>query len=219
MAQAVSRGLTEEGHAVEIARTGPDAVTAAAAGEFDLIVLDVMLPGFDGFEVARRLRRKHDSTPILMLTARDTAPDIVGGLDSGADDYLTKPFAFDVLLARVRAIGRRTRERYAAVLCVADLTLDPARHRVTRGGRELTLTRTEYLLLEFLMRRTGRVVSRTALIEAVWGYERPVENNTLDVYVSLLRQKIDAGHALPLIRTIRGVGYSIDAEGGGSTAL
>ena len=209
MARTVQRGLVEEGHSVEVAESGPDGVALAVKGTFDVILLDVMLPGCDGFEVARRLRRAGDRTPILMLTARDAVPDVVQGLDLGADDYLTKPFSFDVLLARIRAIARRAAGPYNDVLQVGDLTLDPAGHTVRRGQHLLSLTRTEFMLLEYLMRRPGRVVSRDAILEGVWGYGYDVENNTLDVFVSVLRQKIGETRRLPLIQTVRGVGYRI----------
>jgi DNA-binding response OmpR family regulator len=212
MARTVQRGLVEEGHSVDVAESGPDGVALAVTGDFDVILLDVMLPGFDGFEVARRLRSTGDRTPILMLTARDAAPDVVQGLDLGADDYLTKPFSFDVLLARVRAIARRAAGPYHDVLQVGDLTLDPAGHEVRRGQDVLSLTRTEFMLLEYLMRRAGRVVSREVIIEAVWGYGCDVGNNTLDVFISLLRQKIDERRPVPLIQTVRGVGYRIHVK-------
>jgi len=218
MARTVRRGLIEEGHSVEVAETGPDGVAFAATSSFDLILLDVMLPGFDGFEVARQLRSTGDRTPILMLTARDAVSDVVHGLDLGADDYLTKPFSFEVLLARIRASARRATSPYNNVLRVEDLTLHPASREVRRGQDVLPLTRTEFTLLEYLMRRMGRVVSREAIIAAVWGYERDIENNTLDVFVSLLRQKVDGNHPAPLIQTVRGVGYRIRGEsqhGGG----
>lgn len=214
LAQNLRRGLAEEGYSVEVAETGPDALVFASTHTFDLFLLDVMLPGFDGFEVARRLRRGGDQTPILMLTARDADRDVVQGLDFGADDYLTKPFSFEVLLARIRAIARRAPNPYDDELKVGDLSLNPASREVKRGDDVLSVTRTEFELLEFLMRRAGRVVTREALITAVWGRERDIESNTLDVFVSQLRHKVDGDRPAPLIQTIRGVGYRVHGGGG-----
>ena len=171
-----------------------------------------MLPGIDGYEVARRLRRAHNRTPILMLTARDATEDVIKGLDAGADDYLTKPFSFDELLARVRAVARRGPIVQGVALRAGDLTLDPATRDVSRAGEPLTLTRTEYSLLEFLMRRLGHVVAREALIEGVWGFDREIEDNTLDAFVRLLRQKVDGRGRPRLIHTVRGVGYCLREE-------
>jgi DNA-binding response OmpR family regulator len=173
-------------------------------------VLDVMLPKADGFEVARRWRATHCEVPILMLTARDAIPDITRGLDAGADDYLTKPFAFAVLLARLRAIARRAPSTMPALLSVADIELDPATQRVTRAGREIPLTATEYRLLEYMLRRVGRVLTRAAILEAVWGFNDPVEDNTLDAFISLLRNKVDKDFFPRLIHTARGVGYVVE---------
>jgi len=208
----VRRGLTEQGHVVEAVETGPLALQAAAAGDFDVMVVDVMLPGLDGIEVVRRLRARGDLTPVLLLTARDAAPDIVAGLDAGADDYLAKPFAFAVLLARLRALGRRGPAPHAPRLRVADLSLDRAAREVARAGGAVALTRTEFNLLECLMRQAGRVVTRRALIDQVWGDERDVENNTLDAFIKSLRHKLDAGGRPRLIQTIRGVGYCLREE-------
>ena len=168
-----------------------------------------MLPGIDGFQVARRLRRNRNQTPILILTARDAVPDVVKGLDVGADDYLTKPFAFDEFLARLRSVARRGSSPRPTRLQVADLTLDPATHQVFRGNREIHLTPTEFRLLDFLVRRAGRVVLRNALVEAVWGFEQEVEENTLDAFVRLVRSKVDRDFKHKLIHTVRGVGYTI----------
>ena len=212
MAAVLRKGLAEEGHSVAVANTGPDGLAAAVSAEFDVILLDVMLPGLDGFEVARRLRRANNRTPILVLTARDATADVVAGLDAGADDYLTKPFSFDVLLARVRAVARRGPVVQGVALRVGALTLDPATREVKRNGELLPLTRTEYSLLEFLMRRAGHVVARDALIAGVWGYEREIEDNTLDAFVRLLRQKVDSGSRLRRIHTVRGVGYCVREE-------
>jgi two-component system response regulator MprA len=212
MRALVRRGLSEQGHAVEVADTGIVALDLAQAEHFDVIVLDVMLPGIDGVEVARRLRARADSTPVLMLTARDAAADIVSGLDAGADDYLAKPFSFKVLLARVRALGRRGSAAGAVSLRVADLALDTSTRLVTRAGARLSLTRTEFNLLECLMRQAGRVVTRQMIVERLWGGERDVGSNTLDAFVKLLRHKLDAGGRPRLIQTIRGVGYCLREE-------
>jgi len=212
MRALVSRGLGEAGHRVEVASTGPDGVAAGAGADFDVLVVDVMLPGYSGLDVVRRLRASGNRTPALMLTARDTTADIVAALDAGADDYLVKPFAFAVLLARLRALGRRSPIPQPVRLQTADLSLDVTRHVVMRGGDVISLTRTEFSLLECLMRRAGRVVTRAALIEHLWGDERPVESNTLDAFVKSLRQKVDAGDRPRLIHTIRGVGYTLREE-------
>jgi len=209
MSALLQRGFTEEGHVVDRAASGSKALDAALSSEFDVVVLDVMLPDLDGFAVLPRMRQRGNRTPVLMLTARDANADVVLGLNAGADDYLTKPFAFDVLLARIHALARRGPSVQAVRLEVADLTLDPATHTVTRAGAVLALTRTEFSLLEYLMRRSGRVVTRQALIEGVWGSGRDVEDNTLDAFVKLLRQKVDGGGHEHLIHTVRGVGYSI----------
>ena len=212
MRALVHRGLTEHGHVVEVAGAGPAALEMARATAFDAIVLDVMLPGSSGFDVVRQLREWGLRTPVLMLTARDAVADIVSGLDAGADDYLAKPFSFKVLLARVRALGRRGPAAHGVRLEVADLALDASAHLVTRAGATVPLTRTEFNLLECLMRNVGRVVTRQTLIERLWGGEREVENNTLDAFVKSLRQKLDAGDRPRLIQTVRGVGYSLREE-------
>jgi len=174
-----------------------------------VILLDVLLPRLDGFEVARRLRGQGNQTPILMLTARDAVPDIVTGLDLGADDYLTKPFAFDELMARLRSTARHRAIRRSSRLQVADLLLDPASHEVTRNGQQIKVSSTEFRLLEFLMRRSRQVVPRTAIVEGVWGFDREIEENTLDAFIKLLRNKVDRDHERKLIQTVRGVGYCI----------
>ena len=212
MAEVLRRGLSEEGHAIDVAQTGPDGLAMATSGSFDVIILDVMLPGLSGLDVARRLRGARIRTPILMLTARDTNADVVAGLDAGADDYLVKPFSFDVLLARLRAVARRGPTERGVVMTVGDLRLDTGAHEVERGADRIDLTRTEFSLLEFLMRRRGAVVARNALIEGVWGHDREIEDNTLDAFVRLLRQKVDAGGRPRLIHTVRGVGYAVREE-------
>jgi DNA-binding response OmpR family regulator len=214
MAELLRQGLEEEGHSVIVAGDGRDGLAMAETHAFDVILLDVMLPGMDGFSVARKLRAARNQTPILMLTARDTTGDVIEGLNLGADDYLVKPFAFDVLLARLRAVSRRGPIPQSTTLCVHDLTLNPASREVARGARRVALTRTEYSLLELLMRRSGRVVARESLIEAVWGFDSDVRNNTLDVFIRLLREKVDGPGQAKLIHTVRGVGYCLrEGEG------
>jgi DNA-binding response OmpR family regulator len=205
-------GLSEEGHSVIASENGNDALEVARSGRFDAILLDVMLPGIDGFEIARRLRSEGNETPILMLTARDTEQDIIRGLDFGADDYLTKPFSFSELLARLRAVTRRTGGHRSATLTCEDLVLDTGTHEAARGQRRLHLTRTEFLLLQKLLQNSGQAVSRKVLIDNVWGYDRDIENNTLDAFIRLLRQKVDAAGEKPLIHTVRGFGYRVHAE-------
>jgi two-component system response regulator MprA len=213
MAGLLRQGLTEEGHVVTLAHEGRTALSMALAAEFDLIILDIMLPGLNGFEIARGLRGQSNATPILMLTARDATSDVVRGLNLGADDYLTKPFSFDVLFARVRAVSRRGPIAQPVSLEAAGLTLNPATREVSRGGRRIDLTRTEYAILELLMRNAGRVVTRDSLIERVWGGETDIESNTLDVFVRLLRAKVEEAGRARLIRTVRGVGYTLGADG------
>lgn len=211
MAHVLRKALSEEGHNVHAAADGPGAFEAAEAENFDLILLDVMLPGINGIEVACRLREDGHQTPIIMLTARDTVPDVVKGLDAGADDYLTKPFSFAVLFARIRALERRAAEKPKFVLRVADLVLDVAERRAFRGAREVLLTPKEFRLLEFLMRNEGRVASRRAIVEFVWGQSAEnVEENTLDAFVRLLRRKIDEAADVKLIHTMRGFGYCLE---------
>ena len=207
MAELLRRGLTRDRHSVDLAGDGLTGLERALSQPYDSIVLDVMLPGLDGLGVARKLRDRGIHTPILMLTARDAVTDVVRGLDTGADDYLTKPFSFDVLRARLRVMARRTGAESSAMLQVADLTVAPTTHQVRREGRLILLTRTEYVLLELLMTRTGRVVSRDALIEAAWGWERDIGSNALDVFIFQLRTKIEAGGASRLLHTVRGFGY------------
>lgn len=201
------RVLQEENHAVVTVGDGGAALKAGHQQRFDAIVLDVMLPFLDGFEVTRRLRRSRVTTPIVLLTARDADRDIVKGLDAGADDYITKPFSFDVLLARLRA---RTRDasRETCFAC-GDLALDPDRHNARRAGAELHLTRTEFSILECLLRSVGRVVTRGHLIDSVWGPGAEVTDNNLDAFMKRLRGKVDPPGAICLIHTVRGVGYSL----------
>lgn len=208
MAEVLRRGLTEEGHHVVIAANGRDGFEIASATPFDVIVLDMMLPQMDGLAVARRLRAERNQTPILILTAKDAASDVIQGLDAGADDYLTKPFPFDVFLARLRAVSRRGAIPQPVCLSAADVTLDPATRRVTRGPEELNLTPREFSLLELLLRNRGRVVRRETILESVWGFDSDINENTLEAFVRLLRRKVDT-HEPKLIHTVRGVGYAL----------
>ncbi|HLH01436.1 MAG TPA: response regulator transcription factor [Bryobacteraceae bacterium] len=210
MAGLLHSALSDEGHIVTLAVNGNDALSTALAGRFDLIVLDIMLPGMDGFEVARQLRKARIQTPLLILTARDTPRDIVRALDAGADDYLTKPFSLDVFLARVRAVSRRGDIPRSVSIEAGGLVLNTSTRRVTRAGRLIALTRREYSLLELLLRNKGRVLSRSAIVEAVWGYDADIEENTLDAFIRLLRNKIEAPGMPRLIRTVRGVGYALE---------
>jgi DNA-binding response OmpR family regulator len=209
MAQVLRRGLEEDNHAVSLAHDGLTALSLVHDTQFDLVLLDVMLPGIDGIQVARRFREVQRDLPILMLTARDAVPDIVKGLDSGADDYVTKPFSFAVLLARIRALERRVLEPRAHTLRVCDLAMEITQRRVFRGTREIHLTPTEFRLLEFLMRQEGRVASRQAILDAVWQQSENIEENTLDAFVRLLRRKIDRDEPMKLLHTLRGFGYSL----------
>ncbi len=209
MVELLRRGLGEEGHAVMTAPDGAEALELARTYQFDVILLDVMMPKLDGFQMMQRLRSEKIKTPVLILTAKDTVPDVVRGLDLGADDYMIKPFSFDELVARLRAVKRRASQLSKPCLQVADLVLDPAARQVSRAGMQIALTRTEYSLLERLMYRAGQVVPRRALIESVWGLEREIEDNTLDAFMHLLRNKIDSPGQPKLIHTVRGVGYVI----------
>jgi DNA-binding response OmpR family regulator len=207
MAELLRRALEEQRWSVQVAHTGPDGLRMARDFPFDAITLDVMLPGIDGLEVARKLRQSKVLSPILFLTARDSKLDVVRGLELGGDDYLTKPFSFLELLARLRALARRKPPVLPEKLQVGDLVLDPTALSVTHGGAPVDLSRTEFLLLEVLMENVGRVVLRQVLFDAVWGPGRSVENNTLDVYIRMLRRKIDDGHGIKFIHTVRGFGY------------
>ena len=212
MAALLQSALSEEGHLVTLAMDGGKALQFGQTNRFDLILLDLMLPGVNGFEVLQRLRKARVQTPILVLTARDAPADIVKALDSGADDYLTKPFSLNVLLARVRAVSRRGEIPQPLCLVAGNLTLNTATRQVTREGKEVFLTPREYSLLELLMRYKGRVLSRISIVEAIWGYNSDVEENTLDVFIRLLRQKIELPEAPKLIRTVRGVGYCLQEQ-------
>ena len=212
VARFIQQGLEEEEYAVEVAFDGQQGLQKAATDHFDLIILDVMLPRKDGLQFTRELRAMNTATPILMLTAKTTTEDKVAGLDSGADDYLTKPFAFAELLARVRSLLRRGSLEKATVLAIADLHLDTVTHKAKRGNRTIDLTAKEYALLEFLIRNKDRVLSRTIISEHIWDYNFDTGTNLIDVYVNHLRSKIDSGFSQRLIHTVRGVGYVMKLE-------
>jgi two-component system, OmpR family, response regulator len=209
MAALIRRGLREESYAADIASNGDDALWMAAATEYDAIVLDVLLPGTNGFDVCRELRQKGVWSPVLMLTARDSVDDRVAGLDAGADDYLTKPFSFIELLARLRALARRPPLERPTVLEVGDLRLDPATHQAWRGNAELELSAKEFRILEAFMRRPGHVLSRLHLLEHCWDYGYENRSNVVDVYVRYLREKIDRPFGKKSIETVRGAGYRL----------
>ncbi len=206
MASFIARGLGEAGYTVDVASQGPAALEEATVNDYDLILLDVMLPGIDGWEVLSRYRKGGGNSPVMMLTARNAVEDKVRGLDSGADDYLTKPFALTELLARVRVLLRRE-DRKAPILKCADLELNPASREVRRAEKKINLSAREYALLEYFMRHQDRILSRSLVLEHVWDYSFDPETNVVDVYVSYLRNKIDRGFDPPLIHTMRGVGY------------
>jgi DNA-binding response OmpR family regulator len=212
-AKLLAKGLQEEGFVVDVSATGEEGEAQASVNEYDVIVLDWLLPGKDGIAVCRELRAHGVSTPILMLTARDGLNDRVSGLTVGADDYLTKPFAFAELLARIRALLRRSRLAQPTVIRIADLTIDPATRRVTRAGAPVALTAREYAILEVLARSGGEIVSRTRLVERVWDEASDVLDNLVDAHVSHLRKKIDRG-GVPLIHTVRGFGYRLGIPDG-----
>jgi two-component system OmpR family response regulator len=218
MAGLLRRGLGEEGLAADVARTGDDALWMARAAEYDAIVLDVMLPGTDGFEVCRRLRHAGTWSPVLMLTARDAVEDRVNGLDAGADDYLTKPFSFAELLARLRALARRPPLERPTVLEVGDLRLDPSTRQVWRAEAEIHLSTKEFALLETFMRRPGQVLSRYQLLDHCWDYGYENRSNVVDVYVRYLRQKIDRPFRKKSIETVRGTGYRLRRDGGSNSS-
>ena len=213
VARFVRQGLCEEGHAVEIASDGAEALDfVLTEPAYDLIILDVMLPGQDGFGVLKTLRAHKVAAPVLILTARDSVPDRVAGLDLGADDYLTKPFAFEEFLARVRALLRRRDVARAPILTIDDLVVDPATRRVTRGERRIELTARQYALLEYFLRNAGRVLSRQMIAQHVWGLGFDAESNVIDVYVGYLRRKIDRDRERRLLHTVRGAGYVLQVE-------
>lgn len=212
MAGLLKRGLSEEGYAVDVASTGEEGLWLATENPYDAIVLDVMLPDLDGFEVCRRIRQAGSWSPVLMLTAKDAVDDRVRGLDVGADDYQTKPFAFTELLARIRALLRRGAGERPAKLTVGDLVLDPATHEISRDGVRIDLTAKEFALLEYFMRHEGEVLSRTRLIEHVWDFAYEGDSNVVDVYVRYLRGKVDRPFGRRSLETVRGAGYRLRDE-------
>jgi two-component system OmpR family response regulator len=212
IADALCRGLRGEGFAVAIAATGPHGLRLAEQFSWDVIVLDVMLPGLSGYEICRRLRSSGSAVPILMLTAKDGEYDEADGLDLGADDYLTKPFSFVVLVARLRALLRRTPSERSPILTVGSLRLDPASRRVWRGDSEVTLTAREFALTEYLMRNSGQVASRSQLADHVWDAQLDVDSNVVEVYIGYLRRKLDHPYGVRTIETVRGVGYRLNAD-------
>jgi len=212
LASFIKRGLKEKGYAVDVTSNGNDGLFQAQENPYDLIVLDVMLPGKDGIFICKQLRKENNNVPILMLTARDDVEDKVSGLDSGADDYLTKPFQFIEFLARVRAVIRRKESDKTAKLKITDLELDQITHQVKRGGKEIELTSTEYSLLEYLMLNANQVVTRTMISEHVWNDDFDSFSNIINVYVNYVRKKIDTGFKKKLIHSIRGTGYILKEE-------
>jgi len=205
----IKKGLEMEHYTVDTAYDGEEGLEKAEINNYDLIILDIMLPKVDGIEVCRRLRDNKVETPIIMLTARDTVEDRVKGLDAGADDYLVKPFAFGELIARIRALLRREKTVKSTKLTVGDVSIDPATHEVFRGDKEIHLSSKEYRLLDYMMRRPGNVCTRTMIGEHIWGYNFTDDSNVIDVYISYLRKKIDSGFHNKLIQTVRDVGYKI----------
>jgi two-component system, OmpR family, response regulator len=214
IAQAIKEGLEEEGYAVDVEYDGKSGYSTASAGskDYDAILLDVMMPEMNGYEVAAKLRSEKNHTPILMLTAKDQAGDIVKGLDTGADDYLAKPFSFDVLLARIRALLRRPVCSLDGTLTVGDLSLDLTTKQVMRNGHEIYLTSKEYAILEYLMRNAGRVLSKDNIITHVWNFDADVLPNNVEVFIAFLRSKIDKPFDSPLLHTVRGFGYKVSAD-------
>lgn len=214
VAQFIRKGLQEEGHVVDLATDGVEALALASVTEYDVIILDVMLPGKSGYHVASELRAERNATPILMLTARDSRDDIVHGLDVGADDYLTKPFDFAELLARIRALARRSQPIQENTLRFADIEMDRIQHLVRRGGEPLDLTPTEFNLLEALMRKPGQVVKRTELLDRVWGMSFDPGTSLIDVHMANLRKKLEKGGGSRVISTVRGVGFKLEGPEG-----
>jgi DNA-binding response OmpR family regulator len=214
LAGLLARGLAEAGHQVDVRHTGPDGLLAAMTGGYDAVVLDMMLPGFDGIALCRRLRDAGHTVPVLMLTARGEVRDRVAGLDAGADDYLGKPFSFDELLARLRALHRRTATPAAAEMRAGDLTLDPARRRVARGDTEVELSAREFDILALLMSRVGQCVTRYQILDEVWDGETDLRSNVIDVYIANLRGKVDKPFGRRAIETLRGAGYRLRSDGG-----
>ena len=212
IADFIKRGLREEGYSADVAHDGEEGDFMAGTNDYDLIILDIMLPKIDGITLCKRFRQQRITVPVIMLTAKDTIKDKVAGLDSGADDYLTKPFAFEELLARVRALLRKKDGQASTKLQVADLTLDLLTHKAARGDEDIVLTTKEYALLEYFMRNAGSVVTRTMLSEHVWDINFDTTTNVIDVYINYLRKKIDQGHKKKLIHTVRGRGYTLKEQ-------
>ncbi len=213
IAKAIKQGLEQDGYAVDLAHDGEDGYNAASADEYDAIVLDVMMPEMNGFEVAKKLREDGNKTPILMLTAKDQARDIVDGLDSGADDYLAKPFSFEVLAARIRALMRRPHAMIDATLVARDLEMDVANHTVKRAGKDIQLSNKEFGILEYLLRNKNRILSKTNIMTHVWDFDADILPNNVEVFINYLRAKVDKPFkGDPLIQTVRGFGYVIKDE-------
>ena len=212
IARSLKEGLEDEAYAVDVANDGSEGYRTAAADDYDVIILDIMLPEMNGYEVCRALRSDGNKTPILMLTARDAERDIVEGLDTGADDYLAKPFSFDVLLARIRALLRRPNEKLEEILQVGDLKLDPSSKKVTRASQEINLTAKEYGVLEYLMRNKGKVLSKEQIISHVWDFDADVLPNNVELFIMFLRRKIDKPFKSKLIHTVSGFGYKLEEK-------
>lgn len=212
ISRLLKEGLEDESYAVDVVHDGGEGYRTASADEYDVIILDIMLPEMDGYEVCRALRKDGNKTPILMLTARDAERDIVEGLDTGADDYLAKPFSFDVLLARIRALLRRPNEKLEEILQVGDLKLDPSLKKVTRASQEITLTAKEYGVLEYLMRNKGKVLSKEQIISHVWDFDADVLPNNVELFIMFLRRKIDKPFKSKLIYTVSGFGYKLEEK-------
>lgn len=212
IARLLKEGLEDESYAVDVANDGSEGYRTAAADDYDVIILDIMLPGMNGYEVCRALRNDGNKTPILMLTARDAERDIVEGLDTGADDYLAKPFSFDVLLARIRALLRRPNEKLEEILQIGDLKLDPSSKKVTRASQEISLTAKEYGVLEYLMRNKGKVLSKEQIISHVWDFDADVLPNNVELFIMFLRRKIDKPFKSKLIHTVSGFGYKLEEK-------
>ena len=210
ISRLLKEGLEDESYAVDVAHDGSEGYRTASADEYDVIILDIMLPEMNGYEVCRALRKDGNKTPILMLTARDAERDIVEGLDTGADDYLAKPFSFDVLLARIRALLRRPNEKLEEILQVGDLKLDPSLKKVTRASQEINLTAKEYGVLEYLMRNKGKVLSKEQIISHVWDFDADVLPNNVELFIMFLRRKIDKPFKSKLIHTVSGFGYKLE---------
>ncbi|MDO8335885.1 MAG: response regulator transcription factor [Candidatus Saccharibacteria bacterium] len=211
IARAIKEGLEQETYAVDLEFDGEDGYNAAANEEYDLIVMDIMLPNMDGYTICKKLRDDGNHTPVIMLTAKDQARDIVKGLNSGADDYLSKPFSFEVFLARVRALLRRPHETVGEDIQVADLSLNPNSKTVKRANKTIQLSSKEYALLEYMMRNSGKILSKNNIITHVWDFDADILPNTVEVFINYLRAKIDKPHKVKLIQTVRGFGYKIEA--------